>query len=134
MKNDRKKYITREKNNHTKNAKKERIENVETTKVDPKDITLSVPFQIASKLNQDVNLRRSQNNLRKQLYTYIEDDFKRFTKDMSALDAYPAIRVRLFIEIMKMVLPRPKEYDDGADSQEQRSKIISRLFGKELTQ
>ena len=43
MKNDRKRYETRAKNYSTKNAKKERVENVEATKVDSKDITLSVP-------------------------------------------------------------------------------------------
>ena len=132
MEKDRKKrYKTRFAIARINNAKNERIENVESTSVDSTDITLSVHFQIATKLNQDMSLRRAQNSLWKQLHAYIEADFSRFVKDIFAFDAYPAIRARLFIEMIKIILPRPKENDDGTDNQEQRNKIISRLFGKQ---
>ena len=131
MENDRKeRCITREKNKRIKNAKKVLVENVESTKVNSKDVALSIPFDIATKLNQNMGLRRVQNNLRMQLHTIIENNIITLEKDLKALKGRPDIRARLIVEMMKMVLPRPKEYDNDTDSKEQRDKMVSRLFGK----
>ena len=131
MKNDRKeRCVTREKNKRVKNAKKSRVENVETTKVDSSDIVLSVPFDIATKLNQNMGLRRVQNNLRMQLHTIIENNITTLDKDLKSLEGKPEIRARLIVEMMRMVLPRPKDFGDETDSKEYRDKLISRLFGK----
>ena len=121
------------------NAKKERIENTEvapakkrrTTKIKDEDITLSVPFDVATRMNQNLNLRGAQNNLRKQLSVFIESNFNEFLSDYKELKSEPALRARLFVEVMKIVIPRPKDFGDDADSKEQRDKMISRLFGKQ---
>ena len=115
-------------------AKDERIEVISSKICKNKDemdegATLSVPFQIATKLNQDLSLRKSQTNLRKQLCVFIENKFDNFLSDYDNLKE-PELRVRVFVEVMKMIIPRPKEYDDGTNNQENRDKLISRLFGK----
>lgn len=131
MENYRKnRYETRSANNRIKKAADERIENVEgktATKVNQKDVQLSVPFRLASKLNQDTNLRKSQNNIRKQFCAYVEGHFEEFVECYKNTTD-PIIRARMFLEVAKMVIPRPKDY--GPENEEgSRRDTLKRLFG-----
>jgi hypothetical protein len=114
-------------------ATKERIDNVETaiTKINPKDVKLTVPYRLASTLNQNINLRKAQNNIRKQLCVYVEDEFDTFVDDCKKITD-PAIRARLYAEVIKMIIPRPKDFAD--DTEESRRNIYKRLFGKQETE
>ena len=125
MKEVSKKQSTRRK---VVKATKERIENVEAEVVGKNDADITVPFEIATELNQRANLRRAQKNIRKQLCTYITSDFGRFVTSMQKIDE-PAIHARLFVEVLKIIIPRPKEYEDEND--EYKDKIMKRLFGKQ---
>jgi hypothetical protein len=125
-KNDRKERCKkRALNKRTKEAADARIANIEVTKIDSADIKLTVPFRLATKLNQETSLRKSQNNIRKLLSTYVENYFDRFVDDCNAIDD-PALRARLFVEVAKLTIPRPKDFGDNA---EDREKTIKRLFG-----
>jgi hypothetical protein len=133
----------------TKNALKDRVRNVEggeqfekkvkpgrkSKKVTPEEIELVVPFNIASRLNRETSIRGHQINLRKKLCVFMEQHFDDFVKDYQRLGNSPepaitALRMRLFAETVKIILPRPKEIED-ADTHEQNKSIINRLLGKE---
>jgi len=107
-------------------AAKERIENVEAEEVGKGEATLTVPFALATKLNQATNMRRSQNIVRKQLYTYITTYFTTFVTSMQKIEDN-ALYSRLFIEVLRIVVPRPKEYEDDGEF---KNKIANSLFGK----
>jgi hypothetical protein len=125
--NDRKERCKkRAVNMRIKKAADEHIENVEVTEVDTSDIKLTVPFRLATKLNQEVSLRKSQNNIRKQLSSFIENYFDDFIDSYNKM-ADTSLRARLFVEVIKLVIPRPKEFEER-DSAEDREKIIKRLF------
>jgi hypothetical protein len=125
--NDRKERCKkRAVNSRVKKAADEPVDNAEVTKIDPSDIKLTIPFKLATKLNQEVSLRKSQNNIRKQLSAYVESYFDRFVDDCNKI-ADPSLRARLFMEVAKLVIPRPKEYE-YLDSAEEHDKIIKRLF------
>ena len=114
--------------NRIKKATKEKIENVEAEVVNSNDVRLTVPYRLATKLNQDVSLRKSQNNTRKQFAAFIEDNFD------DLVDCYDKItdsliKARIFLEVAKLVIPRPKEYDEGDDEKNTRNKLIARMFG-----
>jgi hypothetical protein len=126
--NDRKERCKkRAVNSRVKKAADERIDNVEVTKINPSDVKLTIPFRLATKLNQEVSLRKSQNNIRKQLSLYVESYFDEFINDCNKITD-PSLRARLFVEVAKLVIPRPKEFEDR-DSTEEHDKIIKRLFG-----
>jgi hypothetical protein len=113
-------------------AAQEKIENVgdrktKITKIDDRDVKLTVPYRIATTLNQNINLRRSQNNIRKQLCVFVEHEFDTFVDDFRKITD-PAIRARLHIEIIKMIIPRAKDFSDYAD---ESKNIYKRLFGKQ---
>ncbi|MDR2917859.1 MAG: hypothetical protein LBV72_00630 [Tannerella sp.] len=117
-------------------ATRDRIENIEkkkkgnkkkVTTVDPKDVTLTVPYRMATTLNQNMNLRKSQNNIRKQLCVYVEEMFDTFVDDCRRITD-PSIRARLYVEVVKMVIPRPKDFGDDGTGDDRRN-IYKRLFG-----
>jgi hypothetical protein len=114
-------------NSRVKKAVDEPVDNAEVTKIDSSDIKLTVPFRLATKLNQEVSLRKSQNNIRKQLSIYVENYFDRFVDDCNSITDH-SLRARLFMEVAKLIIPRPKEFKD-LNSAEEHDKIIKRLFG-----
>jgi hypothetical protein len=126
MSDRKERYKKRAVNTRIKKATDEHIENIEAAEIYPTDIKLTVPFRLATKLNQEVSLRKSQNNIRKQMSTFIENHFDDFVKDYNRITD-PSLRMRLIIELAKLVIPRPKEYE-GHDSIEDGEKIIRRLF------
>ena len=132
-------YDKRARKKRIKESEKELIENVEVieTRIKskgtaaPVDVRVSVPYKLATKLNQDTNLRKSQNNIRKQFATFIENNFD------DLVDCYdkisdPLIKTRIILEVAKLVIPRPKEYENGEGESDERNKIISRMFGKSI--
>ena len=119
----------RKKKRQVVEAAKERIDNVEATKVNPSDIKITVPFALATKLNQVENLRKSQSIIRKQLCTYITNYFDDFVSNMEVIKREDnIIHARLFVEVLKLVIPRPKEYEEQSEIDE-RGNSIKRLFG-----
>jgi hypothetical protein len=97
------------------------------------DVQLVVPFNIASRLNQNVNIRTEQNFLRKELCVFLREHFPDFVKGsqtllMSEDPGLVAVGSRLFVEALKIVLPRPRELD-SADISEDKKNIIKKLLG-----
>lgn len=119
-------------------ATNERIENLEpekkgkSTDINLADAKLTVPYKLATQLNQNLNLRKAQNNIRKQLCVYVENEFETFVDDCKNITD-PSIRARLYVEITKLIIPRPKDFGEGSDSEENRRKVYKRLFGEKNT-
>jgi len=99
-------------------------------RIKKEDIDLIVPFAIASKINKDIDIKKEQRDLRKQLSVFIGEHFGEFIDDYRRLEAEPALRARLFVEIVKIVLPRQRETDD-VEVLSERDKLVKRLFGNQ---
>jgi hypothetical protein len=137
------------KRRHTKNALNDKVKNVEggekfgktvksgrkPKKIPPGEMEIVIPFNIASRLNKEESIRGHQINLRKRLCVFIDEHFDDFVKDYQYLGqctdpSMAALRMRLFTEVIKIVLPRPKELDSD-EAREQNKSIINKLLGKE---
>ena len=92
------------------------------------DVVLRIPFVAASKQNQDAHLRTEQNLLRKQLSTYLGENFGRFVTAMNAItDA--ELFVRLYLDAFKLFVPRFRNSDTETD-EELRKNFLEMFFCK----
>jgi hypothetical protein len=106
------------------NKKRKRI-----NRIKPEEIKTHVPFSVASKLNRQINLREQQTNIRKLLTVFIQENFEDFINDYNRLNADPELRIRLYFEVLKMLVPKPLPVSDGdADTADTVDMIYRRLF------
>ena len=99
-------------------------------KIKPDEVKLVVPFNIASKINKDINIKNEYRNLRKKLLVYIQEHFDDFLDDYKRLECEPALRARIYVEIIKIALPRQR-YEEGLDERSENERVMKRLFGKQ---
>ena len=133
-------------NRRIKNATKQDIAVVDAEVVNPEEVVVKkrgrprkirqenidavVPFYIASRLNRDINIANEQRNLRKVLSAFLRERFDDFLEDFKNLSSEPALRARIFVEIMKIVLPRQREADDR-EGESERDKFMKKFFGNQ---
>jgi hypothetical protein len=111
-----------------KRALKGKIRNVSS-----EDTKLIVPFNLASRLNRQTSITDDRIAIRKQLTTFILANFQQFVDDyeLAGKTKNPSViaRMKLYIEVIKMILPKPldKAYNEQPENRERE--LIAVLMG-----
>jgi len=71
-------------------------------------------------------------SVKDNLLSYLKDNYKEFQNDMKALKGKPAIRAKLFLDIAKLVTPRPKDVEEEEKREQKMQTLFSRLFPEDI--
>jgi hypothetical protein len=88
-----------------------------------------IPYVLATVINHRDMTKNYQESIRMELLKFLTDNFPAFCDDYSKLENEPALRMRLFVEVSKLVMARPKMTDDADVVDDSREAMIRRMFG-----
>ena len=88
-----------------------------------------IPYVLATVINHRDMTRNYQESIRMELMRFLTNNFPAFCKDYRKLEGEPALRMRLFVEVSKLVLARPKMMEDADVADDSREAMIKRMFG-----
>ena len=116
----------------TREKIKKNVETQNTTDVEIVEAVEVVPsslpsYSSTSRKNQDANMRYEQNMLRKELASYLRENLPLFYDKMKEITD-PELFVRLYIDVLKVFIPRPKEYEI-IDSEEIKKNFVEKFWG-----
>jgi hypothetical protein len=88
-----------------------------------------IPYVLATVLNHRDVIRKHQDRIRVLMLDFVIANFPSFCRDYMNLAHEPALRMRLLIEMSKLVMARPKPAEDPEEAPDSREDLIKRMFG-----
>ena len=73
---------------------------------------------------------KQENTLKKKIEHFIEDDFDTLIDEIQSLDVKERVKIKL--DLLKLVAPKPTESSDNLNDNALNSRLMQKLFGKEV--
>lgn len=69
--------------------------------------------------------------IRERIAAFVEDNFDTLEEDFAALRDKPDIRARVFVDLCKLIVPKPIQIESTAQQDAIYDKWMEKLFGEE---